>query len=420
MRLTLRQIRKIILGLAFTLLVGGLGYRLGERQVGFHFQKSAPFVEINRGVPADKQGKVDFALFWQVWDRLQASYLDKSKLDPQKMVYGAISGMVAAAGDPYTYFLPPKENNDTKARLRGDFEGVGIEIGYNKDEQITVISPLSGTPAERAGIKAGDIIVRIVDEKAKVDKETAGMTLQDAVDLIRGPKGSLVKLTIARKGVEKPFEVPLKRDTIIVKSVDLKFMANSGKKIAVLKLSQFGERTYDEWNEAVSEIKKQKADGVVLDLRNNPGGFLQGAVFLGSEFIKSGVIVQQDQGAEGKESYSASGRGRLLTEPLVVLINKGSASASEILAGALQETGRAKLVGEQSFGKGTVQEAQDLPGGAGLHVTVARWLLPSGKSIDKEGVKPDFEVKMEEANLTEENETAQDLQLQKALEILTH
>jgi len=418
MKLTLRQIRKIILGLALVVLVGGLGYRLGEQRVSLRFYQSAPFVKINRDLPVDKQGQVDFALFWQVWDRLQASYLDKSELDPQKMVYGAISGMVAAAGDPYTYFLPPKENNESKARLRGDFEGVGIEIGYDKNGQITVISPLSGTPAESAGIKAGDLIVKITDERTKVDRETTGMTLQEAVDLIRGPKGTLVKLTIARKGVEKPFEVSLKRDTIIVKSVELKFETYHGKKIAILKLSQFGERTYNEWQTAVNEIKKQKASGVILDLRNNPGGFLQGAVYIGSEFIKSGVLVWQDQGIAGRESFSASGQGHLLSEPLVVLINKGSASASEIVAGALQEKGRAKLVGEQSFGKGTVQEAQDLPNGAGLHVTVARWLLPSGKSIDKEGVKPDFEIKVEETNSASETQNVSDQQLQKALDLL--
>ena len=208
----------------------------------------------------------------------------------------------------------------------------------------------------------------------------------------------------------------------MVKSVEVKFDEKNGKKIAILKLSRFGERTDQEWEEAVDLINAKcnppaggaKCAGVILDLRNNPGGFLQGSVFIGSEFLVKGVIVQQDKGTDGKEIYEVNRSGKLLKEDLVVLVNGGSASASEIVAGALQETKRARLVGEKTFGKGTVQEAEDLPGGAGLHVTVARWLLPSGKSIDKEGVKPDVEVKNDEANL------AEDLQLQKAIELLTN
>ncbi|MGB9637497.1 MAG: S41 family peptidase, partial [Microgenomates group bacterium] len=340
----------------------------------------------------------------------------------------AISGMVASLGDPYTVFLPPAENQTAKSDLRGDFEGVGIQIDYkqtadsqndsDKDKKLVVVAPLAGTPAERAGIKAGDVILRIVDEARKIDKSTQGISLPEAVDLIRGPKGSVVRLTIQREGVEKPFEVALKRETIVVKSVELKFQENNGKAVAVLKLSRFGERTEAEWKEAVASIKGQEAKnknfaGIILDLRNNPGGLLQGSVFIASEFLARGIVVQQDKGVDGKEVYEVDRHGLLLKEPLVVLVNGGSASASEIVAGALQETGRARLVGEKTFGKGTVQEAEDLPGGAGLHVTVAAWLLPSGKSIDKQGVKPDIEIKNEEKDLSK------DAQLQKAIELLT-
>jgi len=422
MKLTLKQIRKAIIGLIFLVLAGGIGYRLGEQKARFETVSSFPLVRIERTLPAKKEGTVDFSLFWEVWDKLELSYLDRKNIDYKKMVYGAISGMVASLGDPYTVFLPPTENNDAKSDLRGDFEGVGIQIDYNKDQKISVVAPLSGTPAEAAGLKAGDIILRIVDEEQKVDKDTTGISLPEAVKLIRGPKGSKVKLTIQREGIEKPFEVVLKRETIVVKSVEVKFDEKNGKKIAILKLSRFGERTDQEWEEAVDLINAKcnppaggaKCAGVILDLRNNPGGFLQGSVFIGSEFLVKGVIVQQDKGTDGKEIYEVNRSGKLLKEDLVVLVNGGSASASEIVAGALQETKRARLVGEKTFGKGTVQEAEDLPGGAGLHVTVARWLLPSGKSIDKEGVKPDVEVKNDEANL------AEDLQLQKAIELLTN
>lgn len=417
MKLTLRQIRRIIVGLIFLVLAGGVGYFFGKREVTITAGTPIPQIQIERVVPKN-QAQADFDLFWQVWDRLEESYLDKDKIDYNKMVYGAISGMVSSLEDPYTVFLPPSDNADAKADLRGDFEGVGIQIGYNENQMIAVVAPLSGTPAEAADIKAGDIITRIVDEKNGIDKETGGMSLPQAVDLIRGQKGSSVILTIYREGAEKPFDVTLKRDTIIVKSVEVRFEEREGKKIAVLKLSRFGERTYEEWESAVDSIKKEQSKpgknfgGVILDLRNNPGGFLQGSIFIASEFLSKGVIVQQDRGELGKESYSVNRKGKLLSEPLIVLINPGSASASEIVAGALGESGRAKVVGEKSFGKGTVQEAEELPGGAGLHITVARWLLPSGKNIDKEGVMPDFEVKMDEEDQTK------DLQLEKAFEVL--
>ncbi|RJR23765.1 S41 family peptidase [Candidatus Microgenomates bacterium] len=418
MKLTLRQIRRIILALIFLVLAGGVGYYFGKREVTVIPGTPIPKIQIQRIIPPDKQAKADFDLFWLVWDRLEESYLDKSQINYSKMIHGAISGMVSSLEDPYTVFLPPSDNEDAKADLRGDFEGVGIQIGYNQDQMVAVVAPLSGTPAEAAGIKAGDIITRIVDEKNGVDEDTAGMSLPEAVKLIRGTKGSTVKLMIYREGLEKPFEVTLKRDTIVVKSVEVNFEEKEGKKIAVLKLSRFGERTYEEWEEAVNRIKKEESSagnafgGIVFDLRNNPGGFLQGSIFIASEFLSSGVVVQQDRGDLGKETYSVNRKGKLLKEPLVVLINPGSASASEIVAGALKERGRAELIGEKSFGKGTVQEAEDLPGGAGLHITVARWLLPSGKTIDKEGVSPDYEVKMDETDQTK------DPQLEKAFEIL--
>ena len=416
MKLTLKQIRSFFIGLIILLLGGFLGYFASQKQIFVKRNSSSISNDLKLNFSSLKPAaKMD--LFWEVWDKVSQSYLGRKDLDPKKMVYGAISGMVASLGDPYTVFLPPSDNKEVKADLRGDFEGVGIQIGFNKDQRVTVIAPLAGTPADAAGLKSGDVILKIVDVAQKVNKDTAGMALQDAVDLIRGAKGTSVTLTIGREGLNKPFDVNLKRETIVVKSVNVKFVEKEGKEVAILTLSRFGDRTDDEWAEAVKTIKAEEAkkpnfSGVILNLRNNPGGYLDGAVFIGSEFLSSGPVVLQDRGADGKETYSVNRQGQLLREPLIVLINGGSASASEIVAGALQEAKRAKLVGEKSFGKGTVQEAQDLEGGAGLHVTVARWLTPSGKSIDKEGIKPGFEVKPEEKDQTK------DLQMQKAIDLL--
>lgn len=416
MKFTLSQIRRVIVTFIFVVLAGGGGYFLGQRKVTLQLQNNVPDLDIERIIPKDETKPVDLTLFWTVWDNLKNKYLKRDALDNQKMVYGAISGMVASLGDPYTVFLPPSDNKGAKADLRGEFEGVGIQIDFNKDSRLSVVAPLSGTPAEAAGLKAGDVILKILDETTKKETDTTGISLPEAVNLIRGPKGTKVSLTIQREP-EKSFLVSLKRDTIVVKSVEVSFKESNGKEVAVIKLSRFGERTYQEWDEAVNQIQSEKLKiknygGVILDLRNNPGGFLQGAVFIGGEFLPAGTIVQQDSGGGNKEILAVNKKGKLLKEPLVVLINGGSASASEIVAGALQEAKRGKIVGEKSFGKGTVQEAEDLPNGAGLHVTVARWLLPSGKSIDKEGIKPDVEIK------NDENDKTKDLQLDKAIETL--
>lgn len=409
MKITLKQARTVIIGIALLILAGGVGYWFGQRNFEISFAGYKPKITIEREVPVGKED-INFSLFWEVWDALERSYLDKKVLDPGKMVYGAISGMVSSLGDPYTVFLPPTENKLSKEDLSGAFEGVGIELGY-KNSHLAVIAPLSGTPAEAVGVKAGDLILNIKDEKKGIDKDTTGMSLLEAVALIRGPEGTPVILTLSREGTKEPFDVSITRGTIVVKSVEVVFKNN----IAHLKLLRFGERTYQEWEEAISSIidHQPSINGVILDLRNNPGGFLEGAVFISSEFLESGVVVKQQAGQDGQiETFSVNRKGRLTSIPLIVLVNKGSASASEIVAGALQERGRAEIVGEATFGKGTIQEAKDFSGGAGLHVTIAQWLLPSGKSIDKEGVKPDYEVAMDEKDQTK------DPQLEKAIEIL--
>ena len=354
--------------------------------------------------------EIDTTSMNDVLARLKASYLKPQDIDPKKLMYGATEGMTKALGDPYTNFFPPVNNTRSKEDLSGEFGGVGIELGY-VDKTLAVMSPLKGTPAANAGLKAGDLILKIIDKKNNVNKDTTGMTLDDAVNLIRGIKGTEVTLTIFRASEKVSRDVTLVRDTINVPSTDLKWI-DSGN-VAVISVNKFGEQTLTEWNKIVDEVKSKNAKGVILDLRNNPGGFLQRAVDLGSEFISSGEIVAQRDN-KTTQVMNVDRTGRLIGEPLVVLINGGSASAAEILAGALHERLGTKLIGEKSFGKGTVQEAEDLPDGSGLHVTVAEWLLPSGRNIHGNGLDPDVPIvfKFDDKNPTADN------QMDKALEVL--
>lgn len=395
------KIRQFILILALLFFAGEIGYALGKNEVRLAWQNWKPQLSvINREPPS--QRNVDFKLFWDVWEQLSKNYIDKNKLDPQRMVYGAIEGMTRSLGDPYTVFLPPEENKVFKEDLTGTkFSGIGAQLGL-KGERIVIIAPLKGSPAESAGIKAGDLLL-------KVDGvETIGWTLPEAVAKIRGEKGSKVTLTIEREKEKKPLEITVVRDTIVVKSVEWE---KKGQ-IAYLKLSRFGDGM-EEWDKVVSEIASPKSSfrGLVLDLRNNPGGYLSGAVYFASEFLREGTVVQQEDASGVRRISKVERKGKLTDIPMVVLVNKGSASASEIMAIALKEKGRAKLVGEKTFGKGTVQEAQDLEGGAGLHVTTAKWLSPSGKSVE-EGIDPDIVVAVDEKDQTK------DPQLEKAIELL--
>lgn len=393
-----------------------LGWQAGHRDLEIKWAIYRPTVTIKNKVPPEKIN-LDFQLFWDTWDLLSRSYFDKQAIDAKKLFYGAISGMVAALGDPYTVFLPPEQQKFSKDELNGSFEGVGIQLGFDKNKRLVVMAPLSGTPAQKAGILPQDQIVKIDD------KDTTNMTLPEAVNLIRGPKGSEVKLTIFREGDSDTREFDLTRDTIIVKSVEVSFKeTESGKKVAVIKLSRFGERTEEEWNEGVSELLAANAEAVILDLRNNPGGFLEGAVFIGSEFLEGGDVVLQENKDKIRAPFKVNRTGRLTKLPLVALINKGSASASEIVAGALQDRKRAQLVGEKSFGKGTIQEAQELAGGTGIHITVAKWLTPNGRWVnDTQGFEPDVKIENEKQSLESEDGTedpVRDLQLEKALELL--
>ncbi|QLG69335.1 MAG: S41 family C-terminal processing peptidase [Candidatus Woesebacteria bacterium] len=400
------SLRKLVLRVLAISLIFSLGYVLGSR--GYKVSQPS-FLEfkVDRSVPENKN--VDFSLFWKVWDTLGVSYYDKSKLNPSKMVEGAISGMVAAIGDPYTVYLPPEENKVVEEDLQGSFGGVGIQIGF-KGKQLAVVAPLPDTPAEKAGVKAGDFILAIKDEKKKIDKTTGGMSLPEAVQIIRGPAGSEVTLTLLRDGQNEPIEVKLVRADIKVPSVILTFEGKN-KDIAYLKLLKFGGETENEWNNAVSKIISNNTKGIILDLRNNPGGYLQGAVDIASDFLKLGTVVVSQEVNGKKDDFKTSRLPRLPKYPLVILVNEGSASASEILAGALRDQAEVKLVGKTTFGKGTIQEPKTINGGAGLHITIARWLTPKGEWVNEKGLKPDIEV-------DDKPDTTEDEQFNKALEVL--
>ncbi|MEK7127823.1 MAG: S41 family peptidase [Patescibacteria group bacterium] len=404
MIIKLKTARNLIIILIFGLLTGGIGYRLGTNGVTAQIKDFRPAFTISNRMPQNPP-PADFSLFWEVWNKVSAQYVDKTKIDPQKMVWGAISGMVAGIGDPYTVFLPPVANKESKESLNGSFEGIGAQLGI-KDQKIIVVAPLAGNPAEAAGLKPGDWIIKVDGQ------DSLNWTLPETVAKIRGSKGTFVTLNILHSGETKSVDYKIMRDTITIKSVEWKVIDATGSgKVAYLKLSRFGEDTDRDWDTLITEISKtQELKGLVLDLRNNPGGYLQSAVYTASDFLKQGqLVVRQDNNNGTSEDYNVTRLGKLLTIPVVVLINQGSASASEILAGALHDYKRAKLVGEQSFGKGSVQEAQDLSGGAGLHVTISKWLLPSGDWINGKGLTPDVKVE------NDDKQPDKDLQLEAAI-----
>lgn len=376
---------------------------------GFFFQEfrgetGSKFTDIaNRD--ANQPEGVDFAMFWDAWNVLQKKYVDRQELDTQELVYGAVDGLVRAVGDPYTVFLKPKESEEFNRQIQGTFSGVGIEIGIRK-EILTVISPIKGTPAYKAGLLAGDKILKIDD------KSTEGMKTEEAVQLIRGPKGTQVTLTITRDGLEKAKEYTITRDNIKIPAVAWELKDGD---IAYIEIYTFNKNVDSEFKKAAEEIVKSPARKIILDLRNNPGGLLDSAVNIAAYFLENDTIVTIERFGDGRENqFRAQPNGLLKNYPVVVLINKGSASASEILAGALKDNRGVLIVGETSFGKGSVQEVVDLPKKSSLKVTIAKWLTPKGHSINDNGIKPDVEVERTE----EDAQSERDPQLDKARELI--
>ena len=351
---------------------------------------------------------VDFSLFWDAWNLVNERYVDRSKLDTQEMVFGAIEGMVESIGDPFTVFLEAEENKRLQEDIRGEFAGVGIEIGMRGDS-LTVIAPLKNTPADRAGIIAGDKILKIDGEP------TAGINLDEAVSKIRGRRGTKVILTISRKkdGQEETKDFEMTRDRIKIPTAKWEV---KNPDIGYIQLFSFNQIAKKEFDEALAELKKLGADKkLILDLRNNPGGLLDLSIDISSYFLEPGqVVVIEDFGNGKRDELKSKANGFLKDSKVVILINKGSASASEIVAGALHDNKNIKLIGEKTFGKGSVQQVEELRLRTSLKITVAKWLTPKGRSISDEGIEPDIKIERTE----EDVEQNRDPQLDKAIEVI--
>lgn len=383
------------------LIAFAAGYFFGVNKVNLAWKSYSPSLQVVGKEPPTNLSNVDFSQFWITWQKLEATYYDKSKLDPQQMVNAAISGMVQSLGDPFTIYLPPVQNDNFKQGMAGQFTGIGAELGM-RDDAITVIAPLVGSPAERSGIKAGDKILRVDDELI------AGWSLSQAVEKIRGPKGTEVVLQVLHKDAKDVSDIKIIRDVITIKSVEgwvkeiaevdeIESVKDKEGEVAYIRLSQFGDNTNKDWLDVVNDLNLKISlsanfKGIILDLRNNPGGYLTDAVFIASEFLNQKDTVVSEEGGSREKTMLVERKGLFINLPLVILINGGSASASEIVAGALRDNRQIKLIGEKSFGKGTIQQAEDLGAGAGLHVTVAKWLTPKGTWVNEKGLEPDIKV----------------------------
>lgn len=390
----------LISGIAAAFLVLGgsfyVGYRLGQKDPYVVTVKSITNVD-------DPDIQADFGVFWQAWDKLREKHIDGGAAKNQDLIYGAITGLANSFKDPHTVFFPPPDAKKFEEDVSGSFGGIGAEIGI-RDEQLVVIAPLKDSPAERAGLQPKDSILKINDEF------TSGLNVNDAVKKIRGEIGTEVVLAIFRDGWEEPQEFTIVREEIKVPTLDWDVKEGN---ILHIKLYSFNENAPMLFYRAMVDGLLKGAEGLVLDMRNNPGGFLEVSVNLAGWFLPRGsVVVTEDFRSEEDVVFRASGNEALKNFPVVVLVNGGSASASEILAGALRDIRGIKLVGEKTFGKGTVQELVKLKDGSSLKITIAKWLLPSGKAIEKNGLEPDFEVK-----ISDKDKDA-DPQLLKAFEVL--
>ncbi len=389
---------QIFAGIFATVLIGfGAGYFAGNHSFPFSTRTQA-------------SEQADLTAFWKVWNELNEKFVSASSTqvitDEEKM-YGAISGLVDSVGDPYTTFFTPEQKKDFDDSINGTFSGVGMEVAI-QDEYLTVVAPLKGSPSEKAGILPGDKVITIDGT------DTQGMSVEEAVTIIRGEKGTVVTLEVLRDGETVPKEIKITRDTIVVPTIETETIGD----VFVIRLYTFGTGATTEFRNALRQFVSSKKSKLVLDLRGNPGGYLDASVDIASWFLPAGkVVVSEDFGSDAEPKVFRSKGYNIFKSDLrmVVLINEGSASASEILAGALKEHNVATLVGEQSFGKGSVQELIDITPTTALKVTIARWLTPNGNSISNGGLTPDHVVDFD-TELFKEKKV--DNQLQKALELL--
>lgn len=359
----------------------------------------------------DRAEDADLSDFWKVWQLLDEKFIAASStasISNQEKVWGAISGLVDSLGDPYTTFFPPKEKKGFEESLEGNFEGIGMEVGI-EDDFFVVVSPLKDSPAERAGMMTGDHVLKIDGVS------TEGMTIEQGVSKIRGPLGTVVTLTIFREGEEAERDVKITREKIVIPNIKTELRADG---VFVISLYSFGSQSSSEFRKALREFVLSKKDKLLIDLRGNPGGYLDAAVDMASWFVPTGKVIVSEDFGDSKKDFRSDGQNIFNSNlKMVVLVNKGSASASEILAGALQEHGIAKLVGTKTFGKGSVQELVEVSPETSLKVTIARWLTPTGKSISDGGLTPDYLI--EKVPETAPKDTKlMDYQFDEALKIL--
>lgn len=373
--------------IAAVILFGG-GLFIGRYVVPAREFSQTPlqFVAVKEG-----ERQLVFPTFWAAWDILHNDFIGKDTIQDKSLFYGAVKGLVSAAGDPYTVFADPQTTKQFEENIEGSFSGIGVEIGI-RDDIVTVIAPLTGSPAETAGLRTGDAVLAI--DGKPIDAEE---TLDDIVNRIRGPKGSAVKLTVLHKGESAPAEISITRDTIHIESVKMEIKDN----IAHMRITNFNGDTADKFIEAANEAARANVKGIIVDVRNNPGGFLESSVKIASVFLDRNTVVVSEKGDQDKE-YHTKDQPILKGIPLVVLINGGSASASEILAGALKDQLKVPLIGEKSYGKGSVQEFKKLDDGSSIRVTVAKWFTPSGHSINEAGLEPDITVEDNRDNPADE------------------
>jgi carboxyl-terminal processing protease len=347
--------------------------------------------------------QADFGVFWEVWGLLNAEFSGKLP-DNKQMTYAAIQGVVDSLGDSHTTFTDPQRAAILESDLSGSFEGIGATV-EQRTGQIVIVAPIKGSPAEKAGVMAGDIVT-------KIDGQTTdGLSLMDAISRIRGPKGTQVTLTVVRAGAPVPVELTITRDSISVKSVTTRQLDNG---LVYIQLSEFTGTASKEMDDALKTALASNPKGIVLDLRGNPGGYLQTAIEIASEFISNGVIVSERDKNGKTTDHRALPGGRAAKVPLVVLVDKGSASAAEILSGAIKDTKRGVLVGDTTYGKGSVQVSNRLSDDSRLTVTIRHWLTPSGHDIDGQGIEPDFAVPFPESD----RKGGRDPQLDRAVKYL--
>jgi carboxyl-terminal processing protease len=355
------------------------GYALGLRDAGGSGLVRPP---VPAQLSADDQRA--FGVVWETLTELERDYNRPDKLNADKLAAGAAKGMVDAAGDPYTTLSSPQQSDLTAAQLRGSFDGIGVELD-RRDGQLKVVSPIAGSPAERAGVRSGDVILAVDGQ------DVTALSMDTISGRIRGPRGTSVALGLLRDGAR--LDVTVARDTIRVESVRGRLLSGDTP-LAYLRISTFSEPTSQQLREQLGPLLVQGSRGVVLDLRGNPGGYLTSAVDVTSVFVKDGVVLFQERGGadQVRRTFRTTGNPQAPDVPIVVLVDRGSASAAEIVAAALRDNNRAVLIGEKTFGKGTVQELHKLSDDSQLRVTVAQWLTPSGQAVQGEGLVPDLEV----------------------------